>query len=54
VAEGSAVSVARPSIQIQGAVKSFDGRVVVDVADLTLGRHPIGGPDRPTGPGRPP
>ena len=52
MAEGSAVSVARPSIQIQGAVKSFDGRVVVDVADLTLGRHPIEGLIGPNGAGK--
>jgi ABC-type branched-subunit amino acid transport system ATPase component len=52
VAEGAAVPVSRPSIRIQGAVKSFDGRVVVDVADLTLGKHPIEGLIGPNGAGK--
>jgi hypothetical protein len=31
----------RPSIQVRDAVKSFHGRVVVDVDDLVLGAYPI-------------
>ena len=42
----------RSSVRIEGAVKSFDGRVVVDVADLTLGRHPIEGLIGPNGAGK--
>jgi ABC-type branched-subunit amino acid transport system ATPase component len=52
VAEGPAVPASRPSVRIQGAVKSFGGRVVVDVADLTLGRHPIEGLIGPNGAGK--
>jgi ABC-type branched-subunit amino acid transport system ATPase component len=52
VAEGAAVPVSRPSIRIQNAVKSFDGRVVVDVADLTLGKYPIEGLIGPNGAGK--
>jgi ABC-type branched-subunit amino acid transport system ATPase component len=52
VAEATPASAPRPSIRIQGAVKSFDGRVVVDVADLTLGRHPIEGLIGPNGAGK--
>lgn len=33
-------------------MKSFDGRVVVDVADLTLGRHPVEGLIGPNGAGK--
>ncbi len=43
---------ARPTIRIQGAVKSFHGRVVVDVDDLTLGKHPIEGLIGPNGAGK--
>ena len=32
-----AVALARPRIRVQRAVKSFSGRVVVDVDDLVLG-----------------
>jgi ABC-type branched-subunit amino acid transport system ATPase component len=46
------VPAVRPTIRIEGAVKSFDGRVVVDVADLTLGRHPIEGLIGPNGAGK--
>jgi ABC-type branched-subunit amino acid transport system ATPase component len=42
----------RPSIQIRDAVKSFDGRVVVDVDDLTLGAYPIEGLIGPNGAGK--
>ena len=42
----------RPSIRVQAAMKSFDGRVVVDVADLTLGRYPIEGLIGPNGAGK--
>jgi ABC-type branched-subunit amino acid transport system ATPase component len=43
---------ARPTVRIQGARKSFDGRVVVDVPDLTLGRHPVEGLIGPNGAGK--
>ena len=52
MAEGIAMPASRPTIRIQNAVKSFDGRVVVDVADLTLGRHPIEGLIGPNGAGK--
>lgn len=42
----------RPTIHIEGAVKSFDGRVVVDVDELTLGEHPIEGLIGPNGAGK--
>lgn len=42
----------RPSIHIQDATKSFSGRVVVDVEDLTLGIHPIEGLIGPNGAGK--
>jgi ABC-type branched-subunit amino acid transport system ATPase component len=42
----------RPTIHIEGAVKSFDGRVVVDVGELTLGEHPIEGLIGPNGAGK--
>ena len=47
-----AVAVTRPRIRIQGAVKSFSGRVVVDVADETLGDRPIEGLIGPNGAGK--
>lgn len=43
---------ARPTIRIRGAVKSFDGRVVVDIDDLVLGKHPIEGLIGPNGAGK--
>jgi len=46
------VAVARPRIRIQGAVKSFSGRVVVDVDDLVLGDRPIEGLIGPNGAGK--
>jgi ABC-type branched-subunit amino acid transport system ATPase component len=52
VTNASAVAASRPSIRIRDAVKSFDGRVVVDVSDLTLGAHPIEGLIGPNGAGK--
>jgi len=43
---------ARPRIRVQGAVKSFSGRVVVDVDDLVLGERPIEGLIGPNGAGK--
>jgi ABC-type branched-subunit amino acid transport system ATPase component len=42
----------RPIIHIEEAMKSFDGRVVVDVDELTLGDHPIEGLIGPNGAGK--
>ena len=42
----------RATVHIQDAAKSFDGRVVVEVADLTLGTHPIEGLIGPNGAGK--
>jgi ABC-type branched-subunit amino acid transport system ATPase component len=42
----------RPTVHVQGAVKSFSGRIVVDVEDLTLGTHPIEGLIGPNGAGK--
>jgi len=42
----------RPNLRIEGAVKSFDGRVVVEVEDLTLGEHPVEGLIGPNGAGK--
>lgn len=47
-----AVRVTRPRIRVQGAVKSFSGRVVVDVGDLVLGNRPIEGIIGPNGAGK--
>ncbi len=47
-----AVAVTRPRIRIQGAVKSFSGRIVVDVEDLVLGDRPIEGLIGPNGAGK--
>jgi len=47
-----AVALARPRIRVQGAVKSFSGRVVVDVDDLVLGDRPIEGLIGPNGAGK--
>src|SRR5512140_704504 len=46
------VAVAGPRIRITGAVKSFSGRVVVDVDDLVLGARPIEGLIGPNGAGK--
>lgn len=43
---------ARPTIRVEGAVKRFDGRVVVDVEELVLGKHPIEGLIGPNGAGK--
>ncbi len=45
-------AVARPQIHVPGAVKSFSGRVVVDVDDLVLGEKPIEGLIGPNGAGK--
>ena len=50
--EETTVPASRPTVRIQGAAKSFDGRIVVDVADLTLGRYPIEGLIGPNGAGK--
>ena len=42
----------RPRIRIERAVKSFSGRVVVDVDDLVLGNSPIEGLIGPNGAGK--
>jgi ABC-type branched-subunit amino acid transport system ATPase component len=47
-----AVALTRPRIRVQGAVKSFSGRVVVDVDDLVLGEQPIEGLIGPNGAGK--
>jgi len=47
-----AVALARPRIRIEGAVKSFSGRVVVDVDELVLGDRPIEGLIGPNGAGK--
>lgn len=52
MAEGNAVLASRPTLRVEGAVKSFDGRVVVEVDDLTLGRSPIEGLIGPNGAGK--
>jgi branched-chain amino acid transport system ATP-binding protein len=51
-AEPAPVAVAGPRIRIEGAVKSFSGRVVVDVDDLVLGDRPIQGLIGPNGAGK--
>ncbi|MFH2071921.1 MAG: ATP-binding cassette domain-containing protein [Actinomycetota bacterium] len=43
---------ARPEIRVEGAVKSFSGRVVVDVDELVLGDQPIEGLIGPNGAGK--
>ncbi len=48
----SPTAVARPRVHVRGAVKSFSGRVVVDVDDLVLGEHPIEGLIGPNGAGQ--
>jgi ABC-type branched-subunit amino acid transport system ATPase component len=45
-------AVARPRIRIRGAVKSFLGRVVVDVDDVVIGDQPIEGLIGPNGAGK--
>ncbi len=45
-------AVTRPRIRIENAVKSFSGRVVVDVDELVLGDQPIEGLIGPNGAGK--
>jgi ABC-type branched-subunit amino acid transport system ATPase component len=45
-------AVARPRIEVQDAVKAFDGRVVVNVDELVLGERPIEGLIGPNGAGK--
>jgi ABC-type branched-subunit amino acid transport system ATPase component len=53
VADGAVFAAdSRPRIRIHGAVKSFSGRVVVDVDDLVLGDRPIEGLIGPNGAGK--
>jgi ABC-type branched-subunit amino acid transport system ATPase component len=47
-----AVALTRSRIRVQGAVKSFSGRVVVDVDDAVLGDRPIQGLIGPNGAGK--
>ena len=47
-----AMAVARPQIRVKGVVKSFAGRVVVDIDDLILGDRPIEGLIGPNGAGK--
>jgi ABC-type branched-subunit amino acid transport system ATPase component len=47
-----AAEMSRPQIHIRGAVKSFAGRVVVDVDELVLGERPIEGLIGPNGAGK--
>jgi ABC-type branched-subunit amino acid transport system ATPase component len=42
----------RPTIRVQDATKSFSGRTVVDIDDLTLGEYPIEGLIGPNGAGK--
>lgn len=48
----AAEALTRPQIRIHGVVKSFSGRVVVDVDDLVLGDRPIEGLIGPNGAGK--
>ena len=52
VADVVDVAVTRPRIRVQGAAKSFSGRVVVDIDDLVLGARPIEGLIGPNGAGK--
>jgi ABC-type branched-subunit amino acid transport system ATPase component len=52
VANAAVANGSRPRIRIQGAVKSFSGRVVVDVDNLVLGDRPIEGLIGPNGAGK--
>ncbi len=45
-------TITRPAIRVQNAVKSFSGRVVVDIDELTLGDEPIEGLIGPNGAGK--
>ncbi len=48
----SAVAPARPQIRIKGVVKSYAGRVVVNIEDTVLGASPIEGLIGPNGAGK--
>lgn len=48
----STVPATRPQIRVQSAVKSFSGRVVVDIDELVLGDQPIEGLIGPNGAGK--
>ena len=49
----NAVHVAtRPQIRVEGAIKSFSGRVVVNIDELVLGERPIEGLIGPNGAGK--
>jgi ABC-type branched-subunit amino acid transport system ATPase component len=52
VSETQTATVTRPQIHVQNAVKSFSGRVVVNVDDLVLGDQPIEGLIGPNGAGK--
>jgi ABC-type branched-subunit amino acid transport system ATPase component len=52
VSDTSPTTVTRPQIEVKGAVKSFDGRVVVDVDKLVMGDVPIEGLIGPNGAGK--
>ncbi len=45
-------TVTRPQVRIEGAEKSFSGRVVVSIDELVLGDHPIEGLIGPNGAGK--
>ena len=47
-----AMALTRPRIRIDGAAKSFSGRVVVDIDELVLGERPIEGLIGPNGAGK--
>jgi ABC-type branched-subunit amino acid transport system ATPase component len=52
VAPAAPAGITRPQVRITGAVKSFGGRVVVNVDDVVLGDRPIEGLIGPNGAGK--
>jgi ABC-type branched-subunit amino acid transport system ATPase component len=48
----SAAAATRPRIRVEGAVKSFNGNVVVNVDELVIGERPIEGLIGPNGAGK--
>jgi ABC-type branched-subunit amino acid transport system ATPase component len=52
VSETQTATMTRPQIHVQNAVKSFNGRVVVNIEDLVLGDQPIEGLIGPNGAGK--
>ncbi len=52
VSDTQQATVTRPQIRVENAVKSFSGRVVVDIDELTLGDQPIEGLIGPNGAGK--